>query len=239
MPQYLVNTFDTCVQVDGNESSLDSSFDCVSKVAILRIMKREYFQRQRDIEISTRFGDNELTHTYKTKNSEQTVTIPYGEITKNVRTYTEENEWLRNVGILWLALGFFTEILPVFVQQHELSLPFWSLVGAVCYLVYLRSRTHFTEINANRFNIQILKNDSQHDAILKEVFARRAAHIMNSWGKLDLDEDPAYEIEKYRELVKDEVITVEEGEAFIARIRAHEKVTAERTSSDSLESPSE
>ncbi len=216
-----------------------SLLDCVSKVSILRTMENEYFQRRRDIEISTRFGDGELIHTYKTKNSEQAVTVPYGEITKNVRTYTEENEWLRNVGILWLALGFFTEILPMFVQKHELSLPFWSLAGAACYLVYLRSRARFTEINANRFNIQILKDDPQHDVILKEVFARRAAHIMNSWGKLDLDEDPEYEIEKYRELVKDEVITVAEGEAFIARIRAHQKEIAERTSSDGSESPNE
>ncbi len=193
-------------------------------------MENHYVQRRRDIGITTRFGDDELTHTYKTKNSEQTVTIPYGEITKNVRTYTEENEWLRNVGILWIALGFFTEILPVFLQQHELSLPFWSLVGAVCYLFYLRGRTRFTEINANRFNIQILKDDSQHDLIFKEVFARRAAHIMNSWGKLDLDEDPTYEMEKYRELVKDEVITVAEGDAFIARIHAHQKEMASMSS---------
>lgn len=184
-------------------------------------MDEKFSQRKANIQTEFEFSEESLFYTYTTRTSHERVEIPYTSITGNVRIFSQENEWLRNVGYIWGALGIVLEIIPM-IQSQTYHLPFWTLVGVTCLGFYFYGRVKLSSIDAGPYNIHIIQ-DGAHDHILNTVQEKRANYIRNHFGVVNLDNDPEAERQKFKYLKKENIINQKEFDSALETIEKHQK----------------
>lgn len=156
------------------------------------------------------FTDDALTYRAKDASSDATEKIPYSSITDKGWEYTYQNEWWRNVGFLWVAIGLALEIPGVL--SGTWSLPFWSILGVGALVYYYSSRVRHTVIEAESAKILVMYGRN-HDVIVNTIFQKRKEALKKLYGKVDLSNTSENELRKFEILLEKEIISENEFQA--------------------------
>lgn len=177
----------------------------------------EFRQKRWRTRTSFSFGEKELRHSVKDPSGEVDFAIDYGEVGSNKRTIFEGNNWLRNVGFLWTVIGLVQIVLAVTGIGEVRGSAFWFTIGLGCLAFYWFTRATYTVIETDEGNIWIV-HDKQHDAIYDTLRQRRKASLLAWYRGTDYGDDRAAKVRAVDWLVKQDVLTKEEGRVEIADI---------------------
>lgn len=162
-----------------------------------------FTQKKRDTEIT--FDFKESTLSYKLKDSTWTATFktPYVEINiQDIDEFVEQNDWLKNVWILWIFLWFGLQFLA---DQNN---P-WLLIGLICLIVFYFRRTRYSKLKAYQWTIYIIQN-KEHKEILEKIKERKREILREKLYFYNQNNDHETELEKYEFLKEEWAITEEE-----------------------------
>lgn len=118
------------------------------------------------------FGEEELRYQVQDSSGSRSFSVAYTDISRDRQTLQERNAWLRNAGLLWLALGALVTVMRWF-ESHTVSPSIWLLVGAVAYAAYRLRTTSFTLVPSGKGNLLVISG-VDGERILTEIDTRRA-----------------------------------------------------------------
>lgn len=165
------------------------------------------------------FGERELKYTIRDRSGSHSFGIEYGSIPDDVSELEERNVWYRNVGIFWVGLGIL-QIGMRFADSGDFRGSLWLTLGIVCFVAYWVGTTRYSVINTEKGKIFVIK-DKSHDQVLKELKERRRGQWRAWYGEVNLANDPAKEIGKFRWLKEHDAITEAEYGEAMDRISQH------------------
>jgi hypothetical protein len=125
--------------------------------------------------------------------------IRYADVFLNQKFELEDrNEYYRNVGLIWVALG-------AFLSYSNFEINFWLYVGAACLAIYYFVSVSYSVIPTTQGNILVIK-DETHDEIVKAIQERMRTAILTEVGDINFDRTFEDEKRKYRSLLDNEII---------------------------------
>jgi hypothetical protein len=75
------------------------------------------------------FGEDEVQYSLQDGSGSRSFSVQYTEISRDRQVLEERNQWLRNVGLLWLLLGAGVTVAS-FLGEGPAKLSFWVCLGA-------------------------------------------------------------------------------------------------------------
>jgi len=174
--------------------------------------------RQKKFSHSTSFGfeDDELRYTQKDGSGSRSFTIPYVAISRDRQTLEVRNDWLRNVGLLWIALGVGLTAMAWFGEQ-ALRISVWVWVGLACYVAYRVRSTGFTILPTEKGNLLVI-DDKDGPRVLQEIEQRRAAAMRREYDFFPEGDSPEQLAGRFRWLHREGALSEEELQQRLARI---------------------
>ena len=176
----------------------------------------EIVQRRFMNKIWFKFEEQKLKYIIKDSNGRQTFTTLYEDISDDVREMDERNSWYRNVGIFWVMIGVL-QVIATFHKYGQFRGSLWLTLGIVCFLVYGVAKTRYSILPSDGGNILIIQ-DSKHDDIMHEILNRRKDQLRSLYGEIDASNNPEKEIEKFKLLHKQDIISEDEMKEKIDQI---------------------
>jgi hypothetical protein len=176
----------------------------------------EIVQKKKSIKHTFSFYDDYFNYAYADKSGSGDTDFNYADFPTKSSVQIELNEWLRNVGYLWMALGVFQFAYAVYMEASLSGKGFWILVGVVCVLWAYISKVKYSVFKAERGNIFVIQ-DKRHDEIVDELTKRRKLQLLDWYAEVNPKNDLDNEIEKFKWLAAQGVITEEESEKKIAQ----------------------
>ena len=177
--------------------------------------KLEFRQKRMANHVRFEFESAELKYSIRDNSGERELRVDYANVPRTTRRVFERNNWLRNVGLLWCALGVISIGLSFIASNATLGSAFWLFIGAGCLGFYKLTQTNYTVIDTNAGSIWVIE-DAQAEAIVRELRDRRNARLMALYGNFDPNNDRARELQKFDWLVEEQVITRAEADRLIA-----------------------
>lgn len=169
--------------------------------------------------LSFDFGEDKFDYSVTDKTGSSETTVYYGSLPNKPGLRIEQNEWLRNVSILWIVLGLFELAMQFFYREVFVGKWFWLTVGVACYAWYRYSRVKYSVFNCGDGSVYVIQG-KDHDRIVSELMTRRKEQIRKVYGEIDLTNDPGREIEKFKWLLEQGILTKEEADRKIAEVEA-------------------
>lgn len=154
---------------------------------------------------------------YKDKSGSGDFDFNYADLPEKSSTSIEQNEWLRNVGVLWCLLGFYNIGSALYHDTSLSGTGFWLVIGIICLVWFAATKVKYTIFKTERGNLFIIQ-DGKHKEILSELTSRKQEQLRNWYADVNLENDKENEIEKFRWLEKQQVISKEEAEEKIAQV---------------------
>ena len=179
-------------------------------------------QKRFSIKHTFTFNEQHLNFAYDDRSGSGDVDVPYGDIPKKRSVRIDENTWLRNVGLLWCAIGFAALLL-------KWSAVIWLPIGVACLVWFHFSKVKYTLLQAERGTIWVVQ-DKKHDEILQEISDRRIKQLISWYGEINYENEPQNEIRKFLWLAEQEVITKEQADIKIAEIQMNSRTHAPESS---------
>ena len=162
------------------------------------------------------FEEDSLNYLYEDKSGSDDLTLNYADFPEKNSISIEQNEWLRNVGILWGLLGIY-QIGIAAINNYSLSgRGFWLVIGIICIIWYAFTKVKYSVFKTAAGNIFII-HDEHHNQIIAEIKSRRKKQLLNWYGEVNLENDLESEINKFKWLVKQNVMSEQEAEEKIAQ----------------------
>lgn len=189
--------------------------------------KMEVIQKKGKNKHTFRLGQEQFEYAYEDGSAKGDVEVYYGDLPLKRSEQTEQNDWLRNVGVLWILLGLFQSGYGSFTRGAFYFDPMWIFIGAACLTWALMTKVTYTVFKAEGANIFIIK-DKHHDALIEELMARRKAQLANWYADINPENELNNEINKFKWLVKQEVLTEEESEQKIKEVKFYHQVDDEQ-----------
>lgn len=155
---------------------------------------------------------------YEDKSGSGDSDMNYADFPQKSSVQIEQNEWLRNVGYLWMALGVFQMIYAVYSQGALAGKGFWLLVGGACVAWAYFSKVKYTVFRSEQGNVFVI-HDAKHDQIIDELNKRRKEQLRHWYGHINPDNDQENEIRKFRWLTEQGAVSQAEAEQKIAQIK--------------------
>lgn len=178
----------------------------------------EIQQKRHSNRIRYVFGEDELQYSLQDSSGMRSFAVPYTDISRDRQTLVERNAWLRNVGLLWLALGAIYTGLAWF-RDGTLEPSMWLLLGAGCYAAYRLRGTPFVIMPSDKGNLLAI-DDADGRAIVAEVESRRAAQFRAEYDFMP-DGDPPEQLRgRFKWLHKEGALNDDELRERLQRIDA-------------------
>lgn len=178
----------------------------------------EITQKKRSIKHTFTFEDDNFNFAYNDKTGSGDTDYNYADFPKKSSIQIDQNEWLRNVGILWCLLGVF-QFGYAFYEGASLSgQGRWVVLGLACVVWAHFSTIKYSIFKLERGNIFIIQ-DKNHDQIIEEIRTRRKSQLLSWYGDFDPDNDIENEIGKFNWLVEQGALSKEESEKKIAQAK--------------------
>jgi cbb3-type cytochrome oxidase subunit 3 len=172
------------------------------------------------------FNEESLNFAFKDKSGSDDFDLNYADFPEKFSISIEQNEWLRNVGILWCLLGCYRIGTALYNELPLSGTGFWFFLGLICLVWYALTKTKYSVFKTEAGNVFII-NDKNHDKIIAEMTSRKKSQLLKWYGDINLDNDLENEISKFNWLVKQNVISQEEAEEKIAQVEfAHKSETS-------------
>lgn len=163
------------------------------------------------------FHDDYFNYAVEDKNGSLDENFRYIDFPNKSSVVIERNEWLRNVGALWIVIGLFQLGSAMYAGDPLSGKGFWMVIGILCI-----GWSYFSTIKYSVFAMDPIKvyviQERYHDVIVEEIKGRRIQQLRKYYGDVDPENDPENEIEKFRWLQKEGVISEEELKQKIAEI---------------------
>ena len=176
----------------------------------------EFIQKKRGVKQTFTLRDDHFNFAYEDKSGSGDIDLNYVDFPQKSSISIEQNEWLRNVGLLWIALGV-AQIGWAILNDLSLSgKGFWLMVGMACVLWAHFSKTRYSVFRTERGNVLVMQN-KQHQQIVETLHARRKAQLLDWYGDVNPDNELESEIRKFQWLVEQDVMTQAESEQKIAQ----------------------
>jgi hypothetical protein len=163
------------------------------------------------------FQEDSFNFAYKDKQGSGDTDFQYADFPRKSSIQIEQNEWLRNVGVLWCAIGVFQYGYALYLNDSSYRNAFWLFVGVVCLAWYQSSKVIYSVFRAEHGNIFII-HDKNHDRIIEELTSRRKKQLLKWYGDIDPQNEMQNEIAKFKWLAEQDVISKEECENKVAQV---------------------
>ncbi len=171
------------------------------------------------------FNDEYLDFSYEDKSGSDGMQINYANIPTKTSISIEMNEWLRNVGILWMLLGAYQIGTAIYSEASLSGKAFWLTIGILCVSWAYFSRVKYTIFKTEQGNIFIIQ-DKLHDDISNEIKNRREKQLLEYYGDINMENELSNEIEKFKWLREQGVLSEEETNQKIAQVEiAHKEIS--------------
>jgi hypothetical protein len=178
----------------------------------------EIEQSRNSNRIRYEFGEDAVQYTWQDSSGSRSFSLPYTDISRDRQTLEERNQWLRNVALLWIAIGIAGTAFTWFGDQ-VFRLSFWGPVGVACYAVYWFRRTRFTILPSEKGNLLVI-DDAQGPRIIEQIEIRRAAQLRREYDFVDANEDAAHQSRRFRWLHREGALSDEELRERLATVEA-------------------
>lgn len=162
------------------------------------------------------FGEDELRYTQKDGSGSRSFSLPYTAISRDRQTLEVRNDWLRNVGLLWILLGAGLTAMAWFGDQ-VLRISPWVWVGLACYAVYRFRSTAFTILPTEKGNLLVI-DDKDGPKVLREIEQRRAEHMRREYDFFPEGDTPEQLAGRFRWLHREGALSDAELEQRLSRI---------------------
>ena len=176
----------------------------------------EFIQKKRGVKQTFTLRDDHFNFAYEDKSGSGDIDLNYVDLPQKSSVSIEQNEWLRNVGLLWIALGVAQIGWAIFNDLSLSGKGFWLMVGMACVLWAHFSKTRYSVFRTERGNVLVMQN-KQHQQIVETLHARRKAQLLDWYGDVNPDNELESEIRKFQWLVEQDVMTQAESEQKIAQ----------------------
>lgn len=176
----------------------------------------EFIQKKRGVKQTFTLRDDHFNFAYEDKSGSGDIDLNYVDFPQKSSVSIEQNEWLRNVGLLWIALGVAQIGWAIFNDLSLSGKGFWLMVGMACVLWAHFSKTRYSVFRTERGNVLVMQN-KQHQQIVETLHARRKAQLLDWYGDVNPDNELESEIRKFQWLVEQDVMTQAESEQKIAQ----------------------
>lgn len=168
----------------------------------------ELKQKRNSNRIRYVFGDDEVQYSLQDGSGSRSFSVDYTDISRDRQTLEERNEWLRNVGVLWMILGAGLTGLSL-TGDSGLKVSFWLWVGAFCYLVYRLRSTKFVILPSDKGNLLVI-DDATGAQIVQEIETRRAESLRRDYDGFREDEEIEQQRRRFAWLHKEGALSDEE-----------------------------
>ena len=163
------------------------------------------------------FEENYFNFAYEDKSGSGDTDMNYADFPQKSSIQIEQNEWLRNVGYLWCALGVFQMGYTLYLKEPVVGEGFWIIVGLACIAWAHFSKVKYSVFKSEQGHIFVI-HDKNHDKIISELNARRKSQLLNWYGEINPENELEQEIEKFKWLAEQGVISSEESDQKIAQV---------------------
>lgn len=182
----------------------------------------EFVQKKRSTKHTFTFHDEYFNFAYKEKSGEGDIDFNYADFPNKSSIQIEQNDWLRNVGLLWIAIGILQLGFALYSQAPLSGKGFWLLIGILCVSWATFSKIKYSVFRTDKGNLFII-HDKTHDTIIDEIRSRKKAQLLRWYGDINPQNELDAEIQKFKWLAEQNVITKEEAERKIAQAELLEK----------------
>lgn len=176
----------------------------------------EFVQKKRSTRHTFTFHDEFFNFAYKEKSGEGDIDLHYVDMPEKYSVQIQSNDWLRNVGLLWIVIGVLQIGMALYSQTSLSGRGFWLVIGTLCVLWAYYSKVRYSVFQTDKGNVFVMQ-DKQHDKILEEVKSRKKGQLLSWYGEVNPDNDLENEIHKFKWLAEQQVITPQEAEQKIAQ----------------------
>ncbi len=176
----------------------------------------EVIQKRRSNKHTFTFHDEYFNFAYEDKSGSGDIDMDYADFPNKWSVQIEQNEWVRNVGYLWIMLGVFQLSYAIYSDASLSGRGFWVLLGLICIIWAHFSKVKYTVFRAERGNIFVIQ-DKYHDQIIEELTNRKKSQLRKWYGDVNPENDLEKEIQKFKWLMDQGVISKKESEEKIAQ----------------------
>lgn len=163
------------------------------------------------------FENDYVNFAYKDKSGSGDFDFNYADFPEKSSVSIEQNEWLRNVGILWCLLGCYRVGSAVYSGSALSGTGFWLVVGILCLIWFMVTKVKYSVFRTGAGNVFIIQ-DGKHEKIISELNKRKKQQLLSWYGEVNLENDKHHEIEKFRWLAKQNIISKAQAEEKIAEV---------------------
>lgn len=178
----------------------------------------EIRQQKNSNRIRFAFGEDELDYSIEDSSGSRSFSVDYTEISRDRQALLERNQWLGNVGLLWILLGVVLTGLS-FMGDEGVKVSIWLWVGSACYLVYRYRTTSFTIVPTDKGNLCVI-NGEDGQRILDEIGMRRAAKFRGEYDFTPEGDTPEQLRSRFKWLHKEGALTDDELQQRLAIVEA-------------------
>jgi hypothetical protein len=183
-------------------------------------------------------GEEELAYEHQDNSGAWSLEIDYAKIPGKRRSVFQRNNWLRNVGFIWVALGAIQIGLAVAGGGASLGAAFWLFIGLGCLAFYRLTWSAYTVIDTEEGAICVIQ-DKQHDIILGAIDERRREKLLAWFNAIDFQGNDVREMQTIDWLVKQGVMEKDKAQARRAEIENRNRLlsisTENKNKSDDAE----
>lgn len=172
------------------------------------------------------FNDESLNFAYSDKSGSGDIDIPYAHFPQKSFIKIDRNDWLRNVGILWLIIGVLQFGTALYAGHFASATMLWLTLGTICLAWAHYSKVKYTVYQAEKGSVYVIQDRNTHDRIIEEIRSRRKKQLLDWYGEIDTDNAPENEIEKFKWLCEQEVISKHEAEQKISQVQLAHTIAA-------------
>ena len=182
----------------------------------------EIQQKRHSNRIGFVFKDEELRYSLKDSSGSRTFSVHYTDISRDRQMMEERNQWLRNVGLIWIAIGVVFTASAWFSRQ-ELVPSLWLLLGGGCYAAYRLRSTCFTILPSEKGNLLVI-DDQDGQRVIEQIETRRAAQLRDQYDYINPDESPEQQRNRYKWLHREGALTDDELAQRLLGVAVEESV---------------
>ena len=175
----------------------------------------EFTQKKNSTKHKITFYDNYFNFAYKEKSGEGDFDLNYADVPNKHSIQIEQNEWLRNVGFLWIAIGVLQIGYAIYSESSLSGKGFWLLIGCLCLAWATFSKVKYSVFRTEKGNLFLIQ-DKQHDTIIEEIMSRKKSQLLLWYGEVNPDNELEVEVNKFYWLAEQKALSQEEAEQKIA-----------------------
>ena len=176
----------------------------------------EYLQKKGANVIKMDLKEDRILCDVKDETSDGVFSIRYEDITNDRTGLMEAKTHFKSYSIYLLIIAILFIVSNIIFGTHHLGGLFF-VASLFTYLIYRFSVVRYTIIEAGERKIYVIR-DKEHDEIVEQIYAKRDLYLKTTYGKLNTENDPNDEIEKFIWLKELGVINQDEFDSIHAEL---------------------